>query len=99
MIWFQQGDVTIQPEKIPVEAGRSASRILAQGEATGHAHRVIGHAELLELGATLFLRVLGGNVRVIHEEHAEIALPPGEYRIGRVREYDHFTDEDRTVVD
>ena len=99
MTWYQQGDVTIKPVVIPDVAESVGSRILAEGEATGHAHRVVGEAELLRMGDQLFLRVLGGDVRVIHDEHAEIAIPPGEYEIGRVREYDHFAEEARQVRD
>jgi hypothetical protein len=92
MIWYQQGDVTIKPVGIPQDARRVNENVLADGEATGHAHRVVGDAELLRLGDRLFLRVLGGDVRVIHEEHKEIPLLPGEYEIGRVREYDHVVE-------
>ncbi len=99
MKWYQQGDVTIMPAEIPDEAKPVRSRVLAEGEATGHSHRVVGEAELLRLGDQLFLRVLGGDVRVIHDEHAEVAIPPGEYEIDRVREYDHFAEEARPVQD
>lgn len=99
MRWFQQGDVTIKPVAIPHEAKAVASKVLAEGEATGHAHRVVGEAELLRLGDELFLRVLAGDVRVIHEEHGPISLPPGDYQVGRVREYDHFAEEARYVRD
>jgi len=99
MAWYQHGDVTIRPARIPAKAEPVESRVLAEGEATGHAHRVIGDAELLRLGGRLFLRVLGGDVRVIHEEHADMKIPPGEYRIGRVREYDYFAEKARPVRD
>ena len=99
MTWYQQGDVTIKPVGIPQAAQRVNVNILADGEATGHAHRVVGDAELLRMGDRLFLRVLGGDVRVIHEEHKEIPLPPGEYEIGRVREYDHVAELPHTVRD
>jgi len=99
MIWYQQGDVTIKPVHIPAEAKRAETTILARGEVTGHAHRVVGDAELLRLGRQLFLRVLGGEARVVHEEHAAIAISKGEYEIGRVREYDHCAEEERAVWD
>jgi hypothetical protein len=99
MTWYQQGDVTIKPASIPQDAQHVDSNVLADGEATGHTHRVVGDAELLRLGGRLFMRVLGGDVRVIHEEHKEIPLPPGEYEIGRVRAYDHVANVPYEVWD
>jgi hypothetical protein len=47
-----------------------------------------------------YLRVLGDKpAEVSHEEHKTIAIPPGEYRIGIVQEYDHFAEEARAVQD
>lgn len=34
-----------------------------------------------------------------HEEHNEVTLPAGKYRIGIVREYDHFSEMERRVAD
>ena len=96
----QHGDVLItKVDAIPANAKKIDSRCLAEGETTGHAHRVVGDAELLQLGQQLFLRVQGGDCRVIHEEHKEQAIPPGVYEIGRVQEYDHFAEEARKVAD
>ena len=82
MLQQQQGDVNItEIAKIPTEAKKKKDSVLAEGEATGHSHRVEGEAELLELGERLFLRVLGGDVRVVHEEHAPQIIPPGNYEI------------------
>jgi hypothetical protein len=36
---------------------------------------------------------------VVHEEHRAFSVPPGTYRIGAVREYDHFAEEARSVLD
>jgi len=60
---------------------------------------VVGDAELLRLGDQLFLRVLGGDVRVVHEEHAAITIPKGDYEVGKVREFDHFAEEEHPVWD
>ena len=99
MTLYQQGDVLIETAAIPKEATRTRGRVLAEGEATGHAHRVEGDAEMLGLGERIFLRVLSNDARVVHEEHRPIALPPGEYEVRRVREYDDFTEEARRVRD
>ncbi|WP_329585945.1 hypothetical protein OG500_34290 [Kitasatospora sp. NBC_01250] len=63
--------------------------VLALGEVTGHAHAVVGPGELLRdpgaFGAAWLHLPEGG--RVVHEEHAAIALPRGWYRVVRQREY------------
>jgi hypothetical protein len=99
MIWYQQGDVTIKPAPIPCEAKTVHTAVLAEGEATGHAHRFVGDAALLRHGERLFLRAAGSDVKILHEEHGPLTLPPGEYEVGRVREYDHFAEETREVQD
>lgn len=46
-----------------------------------------------------YLKVIDKPVDLKHEEHKTISIPPGEYKIGIVREYDHFKEESREVVD
>jgi hypothetical protein len=36
---------------------------------------------------------------IVHEEHDPITIPPGDYVIGTVLEYDHFAEEARKVID
>lgn len=92
---YRQGDVLIAtvekvPEclkQVPLDRGRV---ILAYGEVTGHAHAVEGDVEFLaadleEMGER-FLRV-ASEAEVVHDEHDAIALPPGDYRVVRQREY------------
>lgn len=99
--WFQQGDVTIQPASIPGGERKDAGKILAHGEVTGHAHRLTEASDslLVEIDGQLYLSVGAGGARVEHEEHKAIDLPPGDYLIGKVREFDHFLEESRAVRD
>lgn len=99
--WFQQGDVTIQPASIPVGPRKDAGRVLAHGEVTGHAHRLTEASDglLVEIDGQLYLSVGEGGATITHEEHKAIDLPPGEYKIGKVMEYDHFQMETREVRD
>ena len=98
--WYQQGDVTIKPvNKIPANANATGTRVLAEGEATGHKH--LAQAEDVQLflhQGTLYMRAPNGTT-VVHEEHRPIEIPPGEYQIGMVREYDHFGEKARPVID
>lgn len=54
--------------------------------------------EVYEVDNVLYLNVLQ-TVPLRHEEHAPIDVPPGVYRVDRVREYDHFEEETRVVAD
>ncbi|MBC7929517.1 MAG: hypothetical protein H7Z38_03020 [Rubrivivax sp.] len=98
--WYQQGDVTIKPvAAIPDGANPSDGRVLAEGEATGHKHLAEAEDALLFMhDGTLYMRVPSGT-RVVHEEHRALDIPPGDYLIGTVREYDHFAEEARRVTD
>lgn len=88
---FRQGDVLIrQIEAMPATNSKQRkSGILAEGEVTGHAHRIedLAAAEVLEVGEGLYLRVGEQGVRIVHEEHAPITLAPGNYEIVRQKEY------------
>lgn len=96
---YQQGDVIIESAVIPAGAKETKRKVLAEGEVTGHAHRVTGDARLFELGDRLLMRIGQGNAKVIHEEHKEITIPPGDYEVRKVIEYDHFAEEAREVQD
>jgi hypothetical protein len=100
----QQGDVIIRNvTEIPDGAVRVKRTlkgfVLAEGEATGHAHRIVEHgAELYEKDGILYIKV-EKPVQVKHEEHKPITLTEGIYRVGHVREYDPFKEEARRIVD
>ncbi|WP_329454600.1 hypothetical protein [Streptomyces sp. NBC_01497] len=98
---FRQGDVLIVPVAAEAVPGRLAQApgeardgrgrlVLALGEVTGHAHAVVGPGRLLrehdDPAAPMFLHLPDGG-RVVHEEHAVIALPQGWFRVVRQREY------------
>jgi hypothetical protein len=100
--YMQHGDVLItRITTIPAQAVKTAERILARGEVTGHAHRLLDDAdvEVYEHEGTLFLRVGPEGAGLTHEEHGVGVISPGAYRVGRVQEYDHFANEAREVRD
>lgn len=70
-------------------------KVLAQGEVTGHAHRVDVDVYEHENGT----REFAGQTKVTHEEHGIINLPDNKYLSDKVIEYDHFDEEARKVVD
>lgn len=99
---LQQGDVLLRTGKIPKGAiikKHARGWVLAEGEATGHAHEVIGDGvEVLEKNGVLYLHAPYGG-RVQHEEHTAVDIPAGDYTVGIVKEYDHFAEEAKEVRD
>jgi len=98
---IRQGDLFIAPTNaIPSGAEPKRHLILAEGEITGHSHRVDGGpalAELFQAEDGIYLDVRAASVRVLHEEHEPVTLPSGKYRVWRQREYTPA--EIRTVRD
>lgn len=70
-------------------------RVLAYGEATGHAHRVDAAAALYEKDGHVYMQV-AGDACLTHEEHHTITQPDGWYEVVRQREY--TPEEARYVV-
>jgi len=68
---------------------------LAEGETTGHAHRVMTQVLEREDG----IREFSGAVAVTHEEHGTITLPARRWNSDRVVETDHLTNLVRKVAD
>lgn len=93
---YRQGDVLLVAvdeapgETKPVKRG-ARGLVLAEGEATGHAHVITDEsAELVSAdeAAELYLLVHGTEaVTLTHEEHATVLVPPGAYEVRRQREY------------
>ena len=82
---YRQGDVLIRriPSLPKQKAQPRLNGILAYGEVTGHAHKVetLEHTEVLEIADKLYLRVGEEGVRIVHEEHAPVSLPAGNYEV------------------
>lgn len=85
---IRQGDVILVP--VPEIEGQKLSHLtLAEGEVTGHKHRISdGQAELSEKDGTLYLRVFSDVATLTHEEHKAISIPQGNWMIRIQREYE-----------
>lgn len=101
----QQGDVLIEyvstmPTGGKVLAPSARGYVVAEGEATGHAHVLAptGVLEMREVNGVIYARI-GEPVSLSHEEHHTQTLPPGIVKFGRVQEFDHFAEEARQVAD
>ncbi|HYG75900.1 MAG TPA: hypothetical protein VEK08_12930 [Planctomycetota bacterium] len=87
---WRQGDILFQSIRaLPNQATRRADLVIAEGERTGHQHRVAesGTAELFELDGELFMNVKAPSATVVHNEHKPIVFKTGVYRVWKQREY------------
>ena len=87
MKMIRHGDVQlIRVAALPAEAKAVKGLVLAEGEATGHAHRVdLGDLFRTQDGK-LYLRVEKLS-KLSHEEHKTVALKPGIYHVVQKRQY------------
>ena len=87
---YRHGDLLVlQIEQVPADARQLNHLVLAEGEVTGHAHRIAERdtAVLFDGGGEMFLSVTADHATLVHQEHGPIALTRGSYRVWRQREY------------
>jgi hypothetical protein len=99
---FEQGDVLGRKvESLPAGERKVIARkrlILAHGE-SGHSHVIEDDsAVMIQVGEAFYLQ-LEKSATVQHEEHKPIALSPGIWELGRVKEHDYFQQMERQVID
>lgn len=96
-IMHRQGDVLFTAIKeLPEGLTERTTRVIVEGEVTGHSHRLVEGRILQDAQGYLFLEVLRAT-QVVHQEHHPIHLEPGIYQVTRQREY--APEAIRTVVD
>ena len=80
-----------------METREVPTQTLAEGERTGHAHRVtVKVMERLDLSG---VREFDGATTVTHEEHRAIELVNKQWDSDKVKEYDYLDKEERKVID
>jgi hypothetical protein len=86
---YRQGDILFKKIKhLPSEISIKDDMVIAEGEATGHAHVLVNGAvfELLNSDSKLYIKS-NENTKIIHNEHLPIKLETGAYEVIRQREY------------
>lgn len=97
MNYFQQGDVLLKQYQGELTGIPIKDSLLHKGQ--NHHHRLSGGAfRIIESPDAKFLDV-AEQTSLTHEEHKTIVIPPGQYEIGIVLEYDHWLEESRQVID
>lgn len=97
---WRQGDVyIIATSDLPKDL-KPRPPVLAEGEVTGHAHRLQAGSKAQVLGdgaGGMFLHVDGDEATIVHEEHGPVTVPRGSYLVRIQREY--HPQEIRRVAD
>lgn len=89
---FRQGDLLfVRVDKIPSKARKRATKVILEGEATGHKHRISHGADIYDIMGwpreETFLSVEDDIAEIVHEEHGTITLDKGVWQVIRQREY------------
>jgi hypothetical protein len=90
MSLYRHGDLLVKKvDAIPEGARALHHLVLAEGEVTGHSHRIAERdaAVLYDADFELYFEVRHDRATLVHQEHGPIELPRGLYRAWRQREY------------
>ncbi len=97
-----QGDVVIKKiERIPEFDSMQTKddNVLAEGEVTGHMHKLFGEVDLRQDNDQNLYFEVKEDVTLKHQEHSPILIGPGFYKVEIQKEFDHFREEARNVLD
>lgn len=106
MFQARQGDIFFEAVKKPRGSKKGIQPVIAYGEVTGHAHRIISPSmdqlqSYVDENGDIYVLSTQEEIKVGHEEHGPITLPPNQwYHIFRQREYDpNAAAKERQVAD
>lgn len=85
---IRQGDVILIPVQ-QVEGEKLSHLTLAEGEVTGHKHRISqGEAQLYTDDSQLYLSIFSPKAVLSHEEHDSVRISQGNWIVRIQREYE-----------
>lgn len=94
---YRHGDVGLfEVARLPEGASfeRNEGIVLAEGEVTGHAHRIVsGAVSLWNAGEQRYITVGDGGAVLDHEEHGPLPLDPGTYECRIQRVFDYLSED------
>lgn len=96
MEYYQQGDVLIKKTEA-VKAKAVQGSLLHKGQNHNHTLKG-GEFKILSDGDKKYLKVDKATT-LTHIEHRHFKIPKGFYAVEIVKEYDHFLEESRNVID
>tara|TARA_Y100000590_G_C15655566_1_gene990465 strand:+ start:233 stop:538 length:306 start_codon:yes stop_codon:yes gene_type:complete len=98
---FRHGDLLIRQvlEFPPGLVLCSVSKVIAQGEKTGHHHVLNGFCQIYQMNNEIKYFEAKGNLELTHPEHNTLEIPIGKYVIEHEREYNPFVNLEEEVYD
>ena len=97
-VWIRHGDVVLEKvESMKGEIKKAKTAILAEGEVTGHFHKLSGNLLISEFEGDKFVECKH-EALLTHQEHNTLTIPKGVYKIKLQREVD-LLGEVRQVMD
>jgi hypothetical protein len=98
-MYFQTGDLLYKKQdKKPTGLKEIKSGVILHSDTTGHNHKVKNGKLYTDKQKQMWI-VVSKRATLTHEEHNDLFLPKGIYKVEIVREYDHMLEESRNVVD
>lgn len=95
----QTGDLLyFTEEKLPKGLREVKTGVLLHSDNTGHSHVLKGGSLFKTKENQMWIQVKKKAV-LKHQEHNDLELPKGVYRVQNVLEYDHLLEESRAVID
>ena len=96
---FRHGDILIREvESIPKSVIPINTKILAEGEQTGHHHKLIGSFQIFQendsLSQNRFLEIME-ETTLTHQEHHQITIPVGKYVVVHERQHNPLAQVER----
>ena len=100
---YRHGDLLLKRiSKLPPDVKPTNTAVLAEGESTGHKHRLVGQqVQVYENaeGQKYFTVGQSSSAELVHEEHKKIEIDEGTYVVVQEREFNPFEEAIRRVTD
>lgn len=84
---YRHGDVILRKVE-DVQGEKQDHLTLAEGEQTGHSHRITaGEAALFKFEDKTYLKIQSDLATLSHQQHGELQLPAGNYEVQIQRQH------------
>jgi len=108
-VMYRHGDLLItQINAIPEDTVQIHEKIIAEGEISGHKHKLVGSAQV-HIRPSFLNDPINDNseiwfnafdeIKIIHEEHKTLEIPKGVYKVTKEQQFDPFEHLIQEVID